>query len=81
MKFICQIVGPIDTMPAGPAVPVEARGYESAARVHVACDAPRIALLYQEVLVAVRLADGSRRASKLILVNINLTSKPWVPDV
>jgi hypothetical protein len=81
VKFICQILGPIDTIPAGPAVPVEARGYESAARVHVACDAPRIALLYQEVLVAVRRADGSGRASKLILVNIKFTAKPWVPNV
>lgn len=81
MKFVCQIIGPIDTIPAGPAVPVEARGYESAARVHVACDGPRLALFHQEVLVAVRRADGSGRAAKLFLVNINFTSKPWRPNV
>jgi hypothetical protein len=81
MKFVCQILGPIDTIPRGLPVPVEARSYESAAQVHVACDAPRLALLHQEVLVAVRRSDGSGRASKLFMVSVNLTSKPWVPSV
>ena len=81
MKFTCQVVGPIDTLPAGPTVPVEARGYESAARVHVMCDGPRLALFHQEVLVAVRRADGKRRAAKLFMVSVNLTTKPWVPNV